>query len=141
MRRTIILLALAGLLGGCATSGPGVVEPVGSAVDRGRFVALRSCAGCHAVGGTDISPNHIAPPFSLIRMKHDEAGLRRLLADISRNGHYEMPPIYMTEDEIRDVSAYIQTVEPEPETHPGLSRTIARLIRGPVAWPGLRSPT
>jgi len=110
MRRTFIILGLAALLGGCATTA--AAPATGSAVDRGLFVALRACAGCHAVGGTDRSPNGIAPPFSYIRMRYDEAALQRLLADISRNGHYEMPPIYMTDDEIRDVTAYIQTVEP-----------------------------
>lgn len=124
MRRTFIILGLTGLLGGCATTG---ADPaMGSAVDRGLFVALRACAGCHAVGGTDRSPNGIAPPFSVLRMQYDDAALQTRLADISRNGHQEMPPIYMTDDEIRDVTAYIQTVEPAGARDATTPRVTAR---------------
>lgn len=127
MRRTFILIGLLGALGGCATSG--AEQPRGSAVDRGRFVALRSCAGCHAVGGLSQSPNAAAPSFSLIRQRLDETALRRRLAEISRNGHVEMPPIYMTDDEIRDVAAYIQTIEPAAAPNAGASQVTARAGR------------
>ena len=98
---------------GCATSGP---APRGSntldvSADRGRFYAVRSCAGCHAVAGLGASPNGSAPTFGSIRLRYNALSLSRRLESISRNGHYEMPPIYMTPDEIQDIVAYVETIE------------------------------
>jgi mono/diheme cytochrome c family protein len=128
MRRTFILLAVMGGLAGCATLGPAG----GPAAERGRFVAQRSCAGCHAVEGVAGSPNPVAPTFSVLRARHDETGLKRRLAEISRDGHHQMPPIYMTQDEIGDIAAYIRTLEP---VRPGQSVNLrpgaaARLHQG-----------
>ena len=104
------LAVLAGAWGALAAA------PAGAAVAsaaHGRSVALRSCAGCHAVDPTaDHLPSR-APPFWAIAGRRDEPTLRARLATISRRGHIEMPPIYMTPREIRDIAAYIHTV-PKP---------------------------
>ncbi|MEO8112861.1 MAG: cytochrome c [Phenylobacterium sp.] len=114
MRRIAIILALLAVAGGCATSGrpmAGGAAP-GSAVERGHFFVQRSCAGCHAVNALGDSPNAEAPPFRSVRMRHNEISLERMLADISQKGHFRMPPVYMSDAEIADIVAYIQTVEP-----------------------------
>ena len=110
MRRmfmSVLLLAASG----CATAGPTPQTTLDASADRGRFYALRSCAGCHAVGVLGASPNENAPSFGAIRLRYNALSLPRRLSEISENGHYEMPPIHMTPDEIRDVAAYVQTVE------------------------------
>jgi mono/diheme cytochrome c family protein len=96
---------------GCATSGQAPPKSQDASVDRGRFYALRSCAACHAVGVLGASPNGSAPSFSTIRLRYNALSLPRRLAEISEHGHYEMPPISMTPDEIRDLVAYIETVD------------------------------
>jgi mono/diheme cytochrome c family protein len=107
MLMSFLLLAATG----CATSGQAPPKRLDASVDRGRFYALRSCAGCHAVGVLGASPNPNAPSFSAIRLRYNALSLPRRLAEISENGHYEMPPINMTPDEIRDITAYIETVD------------------------------
>jgi len=80
------------------------------AVEAGRRFTLRSCAGCHAVGPSGSSPNAHAPPFRTLAERLRGPALDAQLAAISRYGHVEMPPIYMTRDEIRGVAAYIRSV-------------------------------
>jgi len=96
---------------GCATAGQAPPKKLEGSADRGRFYALRSCAGCHAVGVLGRSPSVNAPSFSAIRLRYNALSLPRRLAEISENGHYEMPPIAMTPDEIRDIVAYVETVD------------------------------
>ncbi|MET0273142.1 MAG: cytochrome c [Phenylobacterium sp.] len=112
MRRLGLALLL--LTAGCASLGaPARTGSVKSAsVDRGLFFVLRGCAGCHAVEPSGMSPDLAAPPFAIIRLRHDTQSLEKLLAVISSEGHHQMPPIYMSAAEIRDVAAYIHTVVP-----------------------------
>jgi len=110
MRRMLMSFLLLAATG-CATSGQTPPKSLDASADRGRFYALRSCAGCHAVGVLGTSPNANAPSFSTIRLRYNALSLPRRLAEISENGHYEMPPINMTPDEIRDIVAYVQTVD------------------------------
>jgi mono/diheme cytochrome c family protein len=108
---TSVLLLIA--VGGCATSGVTGSPSRGldASADRGRYYALRSCAGCHAVGVRGESPNASAPTFGSIRLRYSALSLPRRLQEISKDGHFEMPPIYMTPDEIRDITAYVETVD------------------------------
>jgi mono/diheme cytochrome c family protein len=57
------------------------------------------------------SPNASAPTFGSIRLRYSALSLPRRLQEISKDGHFEMPPIYMTPDEIRDITAYVETVD------------------------------
>lgn len=115
MRRTSVVLALvlsAGL-SGCVSSPPAPEpQPLSAAAERGRSFALRACGGCHALGSGRQSANAVAPSFATIRMRHTSLALERALADIAREGHGEMPPIYMTAGEIEDLVAYVESLEP-----------------------------
>ena len=82
-----------------------------SSADRGRFYVLRSCAGCHAVGQTGASPDSHAPPFPVVRGSVTAGQLTMMLRELSKNGHYEMPPIFMSEADIRDIGAYVATLQ------------------------------
>jgi cytochrome c len=114
VRRTLLTLAMLATAGGCATGPfPAPKSPtLDASADRGRFFVLRSCAGCHAVGSLGESPNSSAPSFASVRLRHNVLSLERRLAQISRSGHFEMPPIYMSDAEIKDIAAYIETIEP-----------------------------
>ncbi len=105
MRRIVTIFGLAALVGGCATFGG---EERRDAAAGQRFVQ-RACAGCHAVGKEGASPNPHSPPFRTLSARLPGAALDAQLNGIARNGHVEMPPIYMTPDEIREIAAYIRS--------------------------------
>lgn len=104
MRRLVTIFALAALAGGCACLGGGERRDAAS----GTRLAQRACAGCHAVGSAGLSPNPRSPPFRTLAAQLPGAALGAQLEAIVRNGHGEMPPIYMSPDEIRDLAAYIR---------------------------------
>lgn len=115
MRNILITLSLAGALTACATPQPGPTPALSPAAERGLQFVTRSCGGCHAVGYGGHSANAVAPPFASVRMRQTAIGLERSLAQISREGHGEMPPIYMTAAEMQDIVAYIESLEPMAE--------------------------
>jgi mono/diheme cytochrome c family protein len=114
------------VLGAIAVLGaqPPPSAPMADSASRGLYVALRVCAACHKVAFPGAGPDSGAPSFAVIRQRHDAAGLRRLLEQISSTGHKAMPPIPMSPQEIEDVAAYIGTVAPASAT----------------AWPGPERP-
>jgi len=112
MRHVLMVLILAVTLTACATGEGPPPAPLSPAAERGQQFVLRACAGCHAVAGREASPNAVAPAFASIRMRHTAIGLERSLAQIARQGHGEMPPIYMTNAEMSDIVAYIESLAP-----------------------------
>lgn len=108
LRRRAALALLSLLASGCAAVKPS--QPGGEAADPGRAFAQRACAGCHAIDAAGVSPNARAPAFrDLARQRSDEQ-LGGALAEISRNGHVEMPPIYITPEEMRQLTAYMRSL-------------------------------
>jgi len=69
VRRILVALGLFSPLAGCvAAEAPQTYMTArNEATDRGLYVALRSCAGCHAVGSLGSSPSSRAPSFATIR--------------------------------------------------------------------------
>jgi len=116
MRHVLMVLILAVTLTACATGEGPPPAPLSPAAERGQQFVLRACAGCHAVAGREASPNAVAPAFASNRMPHTEIGLERSLAQIAREGHGEMPPIYMTDAEMNDIVAYIESLGPVAAT-------------------------
>jgi mono/diheme cytochrome c family protein len=103
--RILSLLALSG----CASDGD-FRRPTAWA--RGQFYVSRSCAGCHAVGDQGASPNPRAPGFRTLPLRFDTAHLEAALTAISRHGHQNMPPIYISPAEIKDIAGYIERLTP-----------------------------
>lgn len=95
-------------LGGCATAQ--TRTPSQAALARGHGFAARACAGCHGVEAVGESPNAHAPRFRELAARRSDAQLAAAIAEISRNGHLEMPPIYVTPDELADVVAYMRSL-------------------------------
>ena len=109
LRRTCALLAIAALTTGCsALAPPPAARP--AAGDPGRAFAQRACAGCHAIAPSGESPNPHAPAFRDLARQRNDAELLAALGQISRNGHVEMPPIYVTPDEMKAVVAYMRSL-------------------------------
>lgn len=91
----------------CAAAAP-VIAP---SVDRGAQVAQERCASCHGVALETASPTRIAPLFRVLSRLYSAQDLQRKLSNISENGHFEMPPVTLREDEVEDVSAYIASLD------------------------------
>lgn len=109
MRRTLLIIGLSALATACATGG-GPGRAPGSAAERGQQFAYRACAGCHAVGQEAESRSANAPRFRDLRIRFTAPSLERRLAEISRQGHYEMPPVFISQDEAVDIAAYIESL-------------------------------
>lgn len=108
--RRLLITALATALGaGVAADGKAGPAPDPAAA-RGHETARRACAACHAVESEGESPRAAAPTFRSREMRHT-AGLDGRVADLTRQGHYEMPVIKLRPDQVRDLVTYIESLE------------------------------
>lgn len=98
------------MLGACAALGVRLHHALPTAAERGHAVARRACAACHAVEAAGVSPVPKAPAFPSVEMRHT-ASLESRVADLTRLGHYGMPPVKLTPDDVRDVVTYIASFE------------------------------
>jgi mono/diheme cytochrome c family protein len=132
MRNLVFAIGALGLLAptGCAgLSSPGDV-PHPKVWARGQYYASRSCAGCHAVTEHGASPNPHAPSFRALPYRFDTAQLKAALTAITRRGHGDMPPIYLTPAEIRDIAGYIESLQPSDETPSPSATTVSAVDVG-----------
>ena len=74
---------------------------------RGKQFAQRVCSLCHAVSGTQASPNAAAPPFRVVARSKS---FREKGASLLWEKHPTMPNLAFTEDEARDAAAYISSL-------------------------------
>ncbi len=100
---------LAVALGLLAMAQPALAKDKDPAVARGRDLAREVCAACHAVEPGRTSPMAKAAPFASREMQH-VAGLEGRLAALATGGHYGMPPQPLSEQQVRDLLAYIESL-------------------------------
>ena len=105
MFRRILTIVPALALGGCAMVGLHPPTPV----ERGHAVAERACEACHAVEPGGVSRKALAPAFGSLEMRHT-AGLEGRVAALTRLGHYGMPPVRLTPQEVSDLVVYIDSL-------------------------------
>jgi cytochrome c len=82
------------------------------AAQRGLTFVRVHCAQCHAIDRVSDSPLAIAPPFRAFHLKFPIESLRRRLAEGIVADHPTMPQFRLGPDQIADVMAYLQTLEP-----------------------------
>jgi cytochrome c len=82
------------------------------AAQRGLTFVRVHCAQCHAIDRVSDSPLTIAPPFRTLHLKFPIEILRRRLAEGIVADHPTMPQFRLDPDQIADVLAYLQTLEP-----------------------------
>jgi mono/diheme cytochrome c family protein len=98
--------ALAGfLISACVT------EARESSILRGRAFAQANCARCHAIGRSGKSPLPKAPPFRTLHERYPVEDLTESLAEGIRTGHPAMPEFVLNKDQIRDLIAYLKSLE------------------------------
>jgi len=95
-----------------ATASAGRDTPVEAAV-RGRQLAARACASCHAIGPAGASPMAEATPFREIVHRYPLDQLEEAFAEGLVTGHPAMPPFVFRASEIDDLIAYLETVKAE----------------------------
>jgi len=80
-------------------------------VRQGRRLALDICASCHAVHASEIlSPNAAAPSFRAIA--HTPGMTAAALAVwLTAHPHHKMPYLILSGQQVRDVSAYILSLQ------------------------------
>lgn len=86
-------------------------EASAESVMRGQILAETRCAACHAVGLTGTSPMAEAPPFRDLHTRYPVRFLQEALAEGLTTAHPAMPQIELQPDEIRDLIAYLESLE------------------------------
>ena len=102
---------------------PGAASAVAARVLAGKRIAEQNCGGCHAMTGGP-SPAPAAPPFPSLYLRYGPGGARSALEEgmIANNPkqleegampmHPEMPRIELGLDEIANLTAYLESLEP-----------------------------
>ena len=75
----------------------------------GKKIALQWCSSCHVVAEGQVAAFTAIPTFSAIAKKYKESP--RILDAFLTAPQHAMPDMNLTRDEIRDLTAYIKTLE------------------------------
>jgi len=82
------------------------------AAQRGLTFVRVHCAQCHAIDKVSESPLAIAPPFRTLHQRFPIESLRRRFAEGIMTTHPTMRQFRLDADQISDVLAFIQTLQP-----------------------------
>ena len=83
-----------------------------SPVEKGRQIAVRLCAQCHALAMTGESPHKLAPPFRELPKRYPVANLAEALAEGIVVNHKDMPQFTLDPDEIDAMLAFMDSLGP-----------------------------
>ncbi|HEX2724405.1 MAG TPA: cytochrome c [Beijerinckiaceae bacterium] len=100
---------LAVMLAVCLVSCPAAAQD--ARAQRGRVFAQTNCATCHAIGRVGESPLRIAPPFRTLHTRYPVEHLAEAFAEGIVTGHPSMPEFQLDVAQIRDLVAYLKTLE------------------------------
>ena len=78
-----------------------------TALGRGRAIAEKRCARCHAVGPKGASPVAVAPPFRTLPLRYPVENLAEALAEGIVVGHPMMPEFKLAPRDIDALLSYI----------------------------------
>src|SRR3546814_815617 len=81
-------------------------------VSRGRELAERRCASCHATGEAGNSPDPLAPPFRNLYRQYPVDALRPALLKGLEVGHRNMPRFVLSAQEVTDIIAFLHDLDP-----------------------------
>jgi mono/diheme cytochrome c family protein len=82
-------------------------------IERGRAMAERLCAHCHAISGPGPSPVAQAQPFSTFERKWPVENLAEALAEglTTDHGSVQIPAFDFTTEKIDDLLAFLKSVQ------------------------------
>jgi len=78
---------------------------------RGRTIAVRLCAQCHAIGKTDKSSRAGAPPFRQLEQRVNLDTFASRLRQGLMSGHYDMPEFRFGREDARALVAYLRSIQ------------------------------
>lgn len=81
-------------------------------IARGRVLVETNCARCHAVGQTGESTHPEAPPFRTLSQRYPIDALEEAFAEGIFTGHPDMPDFQAEPEQIADIIAYIESIQP-----------------------------
>jgi cytochrome c len=91
---------------------PEGVAQTSSVVEKGRAIAARKCAPCHAIGRDDERPHAIVTPFRELHTRYPIEMLIDALKTGVISGHDEMPMFELSREDMRALLAYIDSFAP-----------------------------
>ena len=98
-----------------ALSGPVIAAAdafaLGALEKRGRILAVRLCAQCHAIGKTDASHRTGAPPFRRLEQRVNLDTFASRLRQGLMSGHQDMPEFRFSREDARALVAYLRTIQ------------------------------
>ena len=89
----------------------GIVNAEAQSEQRGLNFVRANCARCHSVDKVTLSPLAIAPPFRELHKRYPVESLAEAFAEGITTGHQNMPEFRLEPDQIKDVIAYLKTLE------------------------------
>jgi cytochrome c len=81
------------------------------AAQRGLTFVRAHCAQCHSIDKASESQLQIAPAFRTLHLKYPIENLERPLSEGIIAGHPTMPQFRLDPDQVRDVIAYLKSLE------------------------------
>jgi mono/diheme cytochrome c family protein len=81
------------------------------AEQRGMTFVHTNCARCHSIDKISPSPLQPAPPFRDLHLRYPIESLAEAFAEGIRTGHPSMPEFRLDSGQIRDVLAYLKSLE------------------------------
>lgn len=81
-------------------------------VAKGKALAQKNCAWCHAIGKTGDSTNPSAPAWRHLHQRHPILALRDPLTRGIARPHDEMPEFELSDEEVDTIVAYINSLSP-----------------------------
>lgn len=78
---------------------------------RGKIIAERMCAACHAVGPTGESAHVAAPPFRVLQNQIDIGQFAQRLRSGLLTGHEDMPMFRFDRESADAIAAYIRSIQ------------------------------
>ena len=103
---------LAGAMLAISMIAPAWAQDADADADRGKILAERHCARCHAIGPADASPREGVPPFRTFAEKWPLEHLEEAFGEGIMVGHPEMPEFVFDPAEIADLLAFIGAIKP-----------------------------
>lgn len=78
---------------------------------RGRTLAVRLCAQCHAIGRSDTSPKIGAPPFRHLESRVDLDNFQQRLRQGLMSSYHDMPVFRFTREDARAMVSYLRLIQ------------------------------
>ncbi|WP_417230956.1 c-type cytochrome [Brevundimonas sp.] len=99
------------VVGSAPTAPAASVAMTGGSVARGAALVRSRCAACHAVGPVGDSPSAMAPPFHELGRRYPVSSLQEAFAEGLVTAHPEMPEFTFEAQQVRDLIAYLESLE------------------------------